>query len=75
MADFTDVARLLIVVGLAVAGVGALLLLAPKLPFLGRLPGDILIKRDGLVFYAPLASGLLVSALVSLVLWLMSRGR
>ena len=73
--DFHALARLLIVFGLGLAGLGVALLLAPKLPWIGRLPGDILIKRDGMVFYAPLASGLLISAVVSLVLWLLSRGR
>ena len=54
---------------------GALLLLAgllwpwlSKLPW-GRLPGDIAIEREGFSFYFPLGTGLLVSALLSLLLW------
>jgi len=48
-------------VGLALMG---------KMPFLGRLPGDIRIQRDGFVFYFPLTSMLIVSALLSLILWI-----
>jgi hypothetical protein len=40
---------------------------------LGRLPGDILIKRDGLTLYVPLATSFLVSLVLSFVLWLLGR--
>jgi hypothetical protein len=40
---------------------------------LGRLPGDIVIEREGFSFYFPLTTGLIVSALVSALLWLLSR--
>ena len=66
--EFSNVARLLIVLGLLIAGLGALLSLAGKLPWLGRLPGDILIRRDGFFLYIPLTSGLLLSVLVTF-LW------
>ena len=68
-----DLARALIFLGLLVAGVGLVLLLAPKLPWLGRLPGDLLIQRERFTLYAPLATSLLISLVVSLVLWLFGR--
>lgn len=40
---------------------------------LGRLPGDILIQRENFTFYAPITTGILVSIVLSLVLWLFSR--
>ncbi|MEM1544771.1 MAG: DUF2905 domain-containing protein [Candidatus Bathyarchaeia archaeon] len=49
------------------------LALMGKLPFLGRLPGDIRIHRDGFVFYFPLTSMLIVSAIFSLILTLLRR--
>jgi len=57
------------------AGVGGLLLLADRFPWLrlGRLPGDVSIERDGFRIYAPIGTSILVSAVVSLVLWLASR--
>lgn len=55
------------VVGLAIAAVGLLLLAAGKAG-LGRLPGDIAIERDGVSFYLPLATSLLISVLLTLLL-------
>jgi hypothetical protein len=40
---------------------------------LGPLPGDILIQREGFTFYAPIATGILLSVVLSLILWLLSR--
>lgn len=66
----TGVGRMLIVAGLVIAAVGALLLLSGKIPWLGRLPGDILVKREKFTFYFPLATSLLISLILSLILWL-----
>lgn len=44
----------------------------PQMPWLGRLPGDISIRRENFSFYFPLASCLLVSLLLSLILWIFS---
>lgn len=73
--DMHDVGKALLVLGLAIAGLGLLLWLSPRLPGLGRLPGDILIERDGFRFYFPLTSGLLVSAVLSVLFWLWGRFR
>ena len=59
--------RFLVVFGLILAGVGLLLMLAPKVPWLGRLPGDIIIRRENFTFYFPLVTCLLVSAVLSLI--------
>jgi hypothetical protein len=61
---------MLIVAGLVLAAVGALLLLSGKIPWLGRLPGDILVRREKFTFYFPLATSLLISLILSLILWL-----
>ena len=66
----TGVGRMLIVAGLVIAAVGALLLLSGKIPWLGRLPGDIFVKREKFTFYFPLATSLLISLILSLILWL-----
>jgi len=63
--------KALVMVGIALVILG--LALAGKLPFLGRLPGDIRIQRDGFVFYFPLTSMLLVSLILSLILTLWRR--
>ncbi len=74
-ADFQPLGRALMVVGVILAGFGLILLLAPKVPWLGRLPGDILIQRERFAFYFPLASCLLASLLLSLLFWLIGRFR
>ncbi len=69
--------RMLLVVGAVLAALGLLLILAEKLPGLriGRLPGDISVERPGFRFYFPLATSILLSLLVTLVLWLIARFR
>jgi hypothetical protein len=64
--------RFLILLGLAALLLGLLWPWLGKLP-LGRLPGDIVIERESFRLYLPLTSMLLISLLVSLVLWLLRR--
>lgn len=65
--------RVLIISGMVLVAVGLLISLAPRLPWLGRLPGDILIKKESFSFYMPLTTSLLLSVVVSLLLWLFRR--
>ena len=65
--------KLLIAIGLALAAVGLLWTFAGKFPFLGKLPGDIRFERDNFSVYFPLGTCLLLSLLVSLLLWLFRR--
>jgi hypothetical protein len=64
--------RFLIVAGAALLLAGLLWPWASKLG-LGRLPGDVVIRREGFTFYLPLATCLVVSALLSVVVWLLRR--
>ncbi len=69
-----EMGKLLLIFGLVLAAVGLLLTLGPKLPFrIGRLPGDIILKRDHFTFYFPLATGLLVSVVLSFLFWFFGR--
>jgi hypothetical protein len=65
--------RLLLILGLMLAGLGLFLLLAGRVPFLGRLPGDIAIQRGTWTFYLPLATSILLSLLLTLLLNLFFR--
>ena len=69
----SDVGKLLIVFGLVIAVVGLVLVLAGRLPWIGRLPGDIHIQRGNWTFYFPLATSLVVSIVLTLVFWLIGR--
>jgi len=64
--------RLLIVFGLVLVVLGLLWPLAAKLG-LGRLPGDIVIERENFRLYIPLATSLLLSVVLSVILWLINR--
>ncbi len=70
---FDSMAKMLIVVGVVLIIVGGLFLLAPKLPFLGRLPGDIAVRRGNWSFYFPLTTSILLSLLLTLLFTLFGR--
>jgi hypothetical protein len=65
--------RILILIGLLLLLAGLSFTFGGKLPWLGRLPGDIRIERDNFSFYFPLGTCILLSALLSLLLWLLRR--
>jgi len=66
--------RTLIGLGLLLAALGVVIMLGQRLPIrLGRLPGDIVVRGKNSVFYFPLVTCLLISAVLSLVMWLMNR--
>lgn len=67
--------RTLLLMGLLLSALGAVLLWGPKVPWLGRLPGDIAIRRGHFSCYFPLATSVLLSAILSAGLWLISRFR
>lgn len=63
----------LIILGLIIAAIGALFTFAGRIPWLGRLPGDIYVKRENFTFYFPLATSIIISVLLSFILWLFRR--
>ena len=67
------IGKLLIITGVIIAAVGGLFLLAGKLPWLGKLPGDIVIQRKNFTFYLPLATSILLSVIVTFLFWLVGR--
>jgi hypothetical protein len=71
-AHITVMSRTLIVIGLVLVVAGLLWPWLTRLG-LGRLPGDIVIQREGFTFYAPIVTGLVISIVLSLILWLLNR--
>jgi hypothetical protein len=69
----SDVGRLLIVFGLVIALVGLVLVLAGRIPWVGRFPGDIYVQRGNWTFYFPLATCLLLSVVLTLLFWVFGR--
>ncbi len=63
----------LILIGIVITFIGIAFVFAGKIPWLGRLPGDLYIKRDNFTVYFPLATSILLSVIVSLLFWLFRR--
>lgn len=64
---------LLITIGLIIVIIGLVVYFSDQIPLIGRLPGDIRIKRDGFTFYFPLATSIILSVIISLILYLIRR--
>ena len=69
----SDLGRILVVFGLLLAVIGVVLMLVGRVPWIGRLPGDIHIQRGNWSFYFPLATSLVLSLLLTLLFWLFRR--
>lgn len=63
-----ELGRTIIIFGAVLIIVGLVLLLSPKIPFLGKLPGDFLFKKDGFTFYFPLATSIILSILLTILI-------
>lgn len=69
-----ELGKLLVVFGVVLVALGLLLTLGPRLPFgLGRLPGDIIIRRESFTVYFPVVTCLFLSVVLSLLFWLWGR--
>jgi hypothetical protein len=74
--EFSSIGKLLILAGTILVIVGVFFVSADKFPFLnmlGRLPGDVHIERPGFSFHFPLATCILLSLVLSFIVWLVSR--
>jgi Protein of unknown function (DUF2905) len=70
-----EIAKTMILIGAVLVVLGLVLLLFQKTPFLGKLPGDILIKKENFTFYFPLATSIILSVILSLILYLIGKFR
>lgn len=67
------VGKFIIIFGIIIILVGGVLLLSGKIPWLGRLPGDIIIQRKNFTFYFPLATSIILSIVLTLIFWIFGR--
>ena len=68
-----DLGRTLLLAGIALAVIGGLLYWSKGLPWLGKLPGDLIVRKSNFAFYFPLATSLLLSAVLSLLYYLFNK--
>jgi hypothetical protein len=69
----SDFGRALVIIGVLITVVGLVLMAAGRVPWIGRLPGDIHVQRGNWSFYFPLATSLLLSVILTLIFWLIGR--
>ena len=68
-----ELGRVLIVLGAVIVVVGVGLVFLDRLPWVGRLPGDIHVERGNWTFHFPLGTSILLSVVLTLVFWLIGR--
>ena len=73
MSVFTLMGKMLIVMGIALVLIGIILTAGPKIPWIGKLPGDISIQRENFSFYFPLTTCIIISIILTLLFYLFRR--
>jgi hypothetical protein len=73
MNDPSGFGKILLVVGIVIALAGLAFMVGGKIPWLGRLPGDITLKGKNYTFYFPLATSIVVSIILSIIFYLINR--
>ena len=73
MNSFMGIGKALIILGIIMIILGGVLVLIPKIPWLGRLPGDFFFKGEKVAFYFPLTTSILLSLILTLVFYLFRR--
>lgn len=68
-----DIGKTLMIIGAVIFVFGVFLALSGKVPFIGRLPGDILIQKRNITFYFPIATSILISVVLTLLFWFLSK--
>jgi hypothetical protein len=69
MIEYQQIGKLLIFAGIFIVVLGILFFFGDKIPFLGKLPGDIYIKKKNFTFYFPIVTSLLLSLIISLIIY------
>ena len=70
MADFTLMRKMIIGIGIVLILIGMIMTVVPKIPWIGKIPGDISIQRENFTFYFPLTTCIIISIIVTLLLYL-----
>jgi hypothetical protein len=73
--DSNSLGKILLLLGAVIMLAGGLVILAGRIPWLGRLPGDINIERENFRFHFPIVTCILLSALLTFILSILGRGR
>ncbi len=72
-AEMGQIGRALVVIGASIMMIGGLMMLGAKTQYAGKLPGDILIHRPGFTFFFPVMTSIVLSVVLTLVMWMIGR--
>ena len=70
---FGPLGKMLILLGVFIILIGLLLMIGDKIPWVGKLPGDIIIKKEKFTFYFPIATCILISIILTLLFWILRK--
>ncbi|MEK6689859.1 MAG: DUF2905 family protein [Nitrospirota bacterium] len=73
MQGFQPLGKILIIIGLFIIILGILFLFAGRIPWIGRLPGDIVIERTNINIYIPITTSIILSILLTIIFWFLSK--
>jgi hypothetical protein len=73
MPEFEHIGKVLIIFGIVIVIIGILFFFGEKIPFIGKLPGDIYIKKKNFTFYFPIVSSIIISLIISLIIYLFKK--
>jgi hypothetical protein len=68
--EFQHTGKILIIAGAVIVLIGILFLFGDKIPLIGKLPGDIYIKKKNFTFYFPIVTSIILSLIISLIIYL-----
>jgi|GEM_PF-40038 len=66
--NFSGLGKIILFIGLGIAFIGGLIMLFSKIPFVGKLPGDISIKKENFSFYFPVSTSIIISIILTVVI-------
>ncbi|MBI5183422.1 MAG: DUF2905 domain-containing protein [Nitrospinae bacterium] len=73
MSELSSFGKVLVLLGVILVIVGSIFLFAEKLPWVGKLPGDIYIRRKNFIFYFPITTSIIISTILSFILLFFSK--
>lgn len=71
--NFSNLGKILLFIGIGIAIIGGIVLLISKVPFMEKLPGDIIIKKGNFSFYFPFVSSIIVSVVLTIIISIIIR--
>jgi hypothetical protein len=73
--NFQSIGKFFIIAGIVIIAIGILLTFFNKIPFIGKMPGDIIIKRENFTFYFPIVTSIILSIILTLIFYLINKFR